>query len=103
MLKDITIGQYFPGDSIVHRMDCRMKIILTFVYIVMLFVASNMWGMLISAVFLIAVYLLSKIPLKMILKSLKPVIPIILLTAILNLFFVSGTGEPLVAFWIIKS
>ena len=99
MLKDITIGQFFPGNSVIHRMDPRMKIVLTLVYIVMLFVASNYFGLLIGILFLIVTYGISKIPPRMILKSLKPIIPIIVFTALLNMFFVSG--EPLVQFWFI--
>ena len=90
MLKDITIGQYFPGSSPVHKLDPRIKIILTLAYIVMLFLTSNAIGFLIPIVLLIFLYLLSKIPLKMIFKSMKPIIPIILITGVLNLFFVDG-------------
>lgn len=91
MLKDITIGQYFPGSSPLHRMDPRMKIVLTLVYIVMLFVASNPIGLGIGIVFLGIAYAVSRVPAKMILKSLKPVIPIVIFTALLNIFFVDGT------------
>ncbi len=90
MLKDITIGQYFPGASAVHRLDPRMKIILTMLYIVALFVADNLWGLLASAAFSIAGYLLSHIPLSMVRKSMKPVLPIIIFTAVLNMLFVEG-------------
>lgn len=90
MLKDITIGQYFPGKSILHRIDPRMKIILTILYIVMLFMASNFAGLFFAAAFVFVCYLFSQIPLKMIFKSLKPVLPIIIMTAVLNMFFVEG-------------
>ena len=90
MLKDITIGQYFPGQSAVHRLDPRMKIILTMLYIVALFVADNFQGLLLSAVFAAAGYLISGIPLSLIRKSMKPVIPIIVFTAVLNMLFVEG-------------
>lgn len=90
MITDITIGQYFPGKSFVHRLDPRMKIILTIVYIVLLFLIQGFWGFAVAIGFLIAVYVIAKIPLKMILKGLKPVLPLILFTSILNLFFVSG-------------
>ena len=99
MLRDITIGQHFPGNSIVHRYDPRMKIVMTIAFIVMLFLASNPLGIALSFVFLGGMYLLAHIPLKMIGKSLKPILPIILFTAVLNLFFVSGEGEPLAKFW----
>ena len=90
MLKDITIGQYFPGHSVVHRMDPRMKLILTIFYIVILFVVSNPFGFIPSVLFLMGAYMVSRIPLKMIARSIKPILPIILFTSILNLFFISG-------------
>ena len=90
MLKDITIGQYFPGHSAIHRMDPRMKLILTVFYIVVLFVVSNPFGFIPSVLFLTWAYLLAGIPLKMIARSIKPILPVILFTSILNLFFVSG-------------
>ena len=94
MLRDITIGQHFPGDSLVHKFDPRMKLVLTIVYIILLFAASNPLGLTLSLVFLVAMYGVAKIPFKLITKSLKPILPIILFTAVLNLFFVSGEGEP---------
>ena len=78
MLKDITIGQYFPGASVLHKLDPRVKIVLTIAYIVMLFAASNAVGLAVGVLFLIVVYAVSKIPPSMILKSLKPVVPIII-------------------------
>ena len=99
MLRDITIGQHFPGNSLVHRFDPRLKLVLTIVYIVLLFAASNPLGLALSILFLAAMYKVAKIPGKMILKSLKPILPIVIFTAVLNLFFVSGEGEPLVHIW----
>ena len=96
MLRDITIGQHFPGTSLVHRFDPRMKLVLTIVYIVLLFAASNPLGLTLSILFLALMYKVAQIPFKMILKSLKPILPIVVFTAVLNLFFVSGEGEPLV-------
>lgn len=93
MIRDITIGQYFPGQSAIHRMDPRIKILLSVLYIVMLFVADNMWGLLLGVLFGFAAYLISRIPLSMIWKSMKPVIPIVIFTAVLNLFL--STGDPL--------
>ncbi|MEG1449055.1 MAG: energy-coupling factor transporter transmembrane component T [Oscillospiraceae bacterium] len=90
MLKDITIGQYFPGKSVVHRLDPRVKIILVFLFIVTLFVANNVTSLLVNVVFVLILYIISRIPLKMILKGLKPIVPIIVFTAILNIFFVDG-------------
>jgi energy-coupling factor transport system permease protein len=101
MLKDITIGQYFPGESPVHKLDPRMKLVLTVAYVVMLFIAANGWGLLVCGVFVLGAYLLSQIPLALLFRSLKPIIPIILFTTILNMFFVDA-GNTLWQFWIIK-
>lgn len=98
MLKDITIGQYFPGKSVLHRLDPRMKILLTVGYIVMLFTVSNPLGLCVGILFLIFAYAISGIPPRMITKSLKPVIPIIIFTTVLNIFFVKG--DPLFDWWI---
>lgn len=100
MLKDITIGQYFPGDSPVHRLDPRMKIILTLVFVAIIFVPSNPMGLLVGGLFAAAGYLISKIPIGMVRRSIKPVIPIIVFTGVLNMFFVSG--EPIFEVWFLK-
>ncbi|MBQ8119878.1 MAG: energy-coupling factor transporter transmembrane protein EcfT [Ruminococcus sp.] len=93
MLKDITIGQYFPGKSAVHRLDARLKILLTIAYIVMLFMADDIKGLGVCVCFTFIVFLISRIPLKMMWKSVKPILVIIIITALLNLFFVH-TGTP---------
>jgi len=90
VLKDITIGQFFPGDSFIHKMDPRMKIIATLLYIIMLFVASHPLSLIVGILLLVLLYQVSGIPLKMVTKSLKPVVPVILFTSVLNIFFVSG-------------
>ena len=100
MLRDITIGQHFPGKSVLHTMDARVKMLLTIAFIIMLFVGSNWVGLAISVLFLVALYGVAKIPLKLIGKSLKPILPIILFTAVLNLFFMTGQGTPLFSWWI---
>ncbi len=94
MIKDITIGQYFPGKSLLHRLDPRIKLLLTVLYIVMLFAAKGFVGLGIGIVFLIFSFLISGIPIKMMLKSVKPILPIIIFTGILNLFFIR-TGNVL--------
>lgn len=101
MLKDITIGQFFPGDSVIHRMDSRFKIVLDILYVVILFMAGNFVSLAIAAIFIIMAYGVSGIKPIMMFKSLKPLLPLILFTSILNLFFVNGAGEPLVDWWII--
>lgn len=90
MIRDITLGQYFPGESWVHRLDPRVKIIVTLVYIVALFLVADFWGFLISVAALGAVIAISKVPLKFILKGLKPIFLIILFTFILNMFMMPG-------------
>ncbi len=100
MLKDVTLGQYFPGETAVHRLDPRTKLVLVVVYIVALFLVKGFLGYALMAGFLLAVIRVSKIPLKVILKSLKPLLLIIVLTAVLNLFY--GQGEPLLRFWIFR-
>lgn len=100
MLKDITIGQYFPGNSYVHCLDPRIKIILTMIYIAVVFVPNNPAGLLIAAAFVVVSYFLANIKLKIIVKSLKPIIPIILFTTVLNIFFIKG--QVLFSLWFIK-
>ncbi len=99
MIKDITIGQYFPGKSLIHRLDPRIKILLTALYIVMLFSASGFLGLGVGMVYMIVAFLISRIPIKMMLKSIRPILPIIIFTGILNLFFVEGETV-LVSWWI---
>ena len=91
MLKDITLGQYFPGDTPVHRLDPRTKLILTLVYIAALFTANSALGYIIVFMALALVMALSQIKPRAVLKGLKPLVFIIIFTAILNLFFTSGT------------
>lgn len=97
MLRDITIGQYFPGYSFIHKMDPRMKIIASVLYIVILFVASRPLGLLLSILMVVGMYAVSKLSARLVIKSLKPVVPIIIFTAVLNLFFFTGPTEPLVS------
>ena len=101
MLKDITLGQFFPGESVVHKMDARVKLVLTLVFIVMLFAAKNKWGLLVSVGFTLLSFLLTRIPLKMMWKSIKPIIPLVLFTAVLNIFF-TGDGEKVFEWHFIK-
>jgi len=101
MLKDITLGQYFPGNSIIHRLDPRTKLIMLLVYIVALFMAKGWvaYGVLFAA--LVWVIKISTIPVKSIVKGMKPLVLILVFTGILNLFF-TQEGTLLVDFWIIK-
>ena len=90
MLKDITIGQYFPGSSIVHRMDPRFKIVMTLLFITMLFMGTHLYSMTFGILFCLLALAMSKIPIRLIWKSVKPLLPILLITAVLDLFFLDG-------------
>ncbi len=101
MLKDITLGQYFPGNSIIHCLDPRAKLILLVVYIVALFLASGWvsYGLMLG--FLLLVVKISAIPPKSIVRGMKPLVMILVFTGILNLFF-TQEGTLLVDIWIIR-
>ena len=100
MLKDITLGQYFPGKSLIHRLDPRTKLILLLVYIVALFLAVSWISYGLMLVFLTVCIAISKVPLKAFFRGLKPLMFILAFTVILNLFFTTGEGSPLVDYWI---
>ncbi len=91
MLKDITIGQFFPGNSFIHKMDPKAKIILTVLYMVILFTAKNILTFAAVIIFSGILVAISKISPKLILKGLKPIIFIIVFTTVLNIFYVKGT------------
>lgn len=100
MIRDITIGQYYPADSILHRLDPRVKFVGTIMFLVSLFVANSFWGYLLATVFLAAVIIMSKVPVKFMLKGLKPLFFILLITVAFNLFLIPG--KVLWQFWIFK-
>lgn len=93
MIKDITLGQFFPGNSVIHKIDPRVKILLIIAYIVFLFVANNFVSLGFMALVTVAIVLLTKIPVKMYFKGLKAIMFIILFTSVLNMFY--GSGEPI--------
>ena len=101
MLKDITLGQYFPGNSVVHQLDPRTKLIFLVVYIIALFMAVNWVSYAVMAAFLVFAVKISTIPPKSIVRGMKPLVMILVFTGVLNLFFTGGEGEPLLSFWII--
>lgn len=101
MLKDITLGQYFPGNSIIHRLDPRTKLIMLVVYIVALFMASGWVAYGLMLAFLLLVIKISTIPPKSIVRGMKPLVMILVFTGVLNLFF-TQEGDILVDFWIIR-
>ena len=100
MLKDITLGQYFPGQSVIHRLDPRTKLIMLVVYIVALFLAESWVSYGLMFLFLVTVIWLSTIPLKSILRGMKPLVMILIFTGVLNLFF-TQEGEVIFHFWIL--
>ena len=99
-LKDITLGQYFPGDTPIHRLDPRTKILLTIFYIVALFMADFLLTYTLVFLALVTGIALSRIPPKTILRGMKPVVFVVIITAILNLFYTPGV--PIVQFWIFQ-
>ncbi len=99
MIKDITFGQYIFGRSVIHRLDPRLKIICTILFIVMLFSSTNPIGIGITVVFVGVLFAVAHIPLKLVGKSIKPVLPIVIFTSLLNMLFMSG--DPILQFWII--
>ena len=101
-LKDITLGQYFPGNTLLHRLDPRTKLLGTVAYIVALFLAKGIVGYAVLLAVLAALIAVSRVGLKTILRGMKPILVIIIITAVLNLFYTPGAGEPLAAFWIFK-
>ncbi|MCM1363362.1 MAG: energy-coupling factor transporter transmembrane protein EcfT [Faecalibacterium sp.] len=98
MLSDITIGQYYRADSVVHKLDARVKIIATILFIVIIFLCKNFLSLALMFVLIVISVLASKVPVKMFLKSLKPIIPIIIFTAAINIFYIKG-GDVLLSFW----
>lgn len=90
MLKDITFGQYFPGTSVIHRMDPRTKLVLIILFIAELFIADGLIPLMVGVVLMVAAYMLSRLSWKLILKSIKPILPIVIFTAVLNIFFIEG-------------
>ena len=89
MIRDITIGQYYPADSILHKLDPRVKFIGTLVYIVSLFLFKN-WGYVLGTLFLISMILLSKVPFKFMVKGLKSIVMLLLITMFFNMLFTPG-------------
>ena len=99
MLKDITIGQYIPGDSFVHKLDPRTKILISFIFIASLFIVDKFWGYIFIIAFLGATVLISKLQFKYLYKGLKPVFLLIAITAALNIFMIKGTEDTLIWHW----
>lgn len=98
MIRDITIGQYYPGNSLLHKADPRVKLITSFWLIVIIFICKNFFSLGVIALTAVLSALISRVPAKMILKSLKPIVIILIFTAILNIFYTQG-GETYFEWW----
>lgn len=99
MLRDITLGQYYQTESVIHKLDPRVKLIATFVYIISLFVVKNYIGYAICFLFLALSIALSKVPVKFMVKGMKAILFLLLITVMFNVFLTPG--ETLVSFWIV--
>lgn len=99
MFKDITIGQYIEGNSFIHKMDARVKLLLTLLYIIILFIIKSPVCYLAFTVFTVFLVFLSKLPVKFILRGLKPMLYILVFTALINLFMTPGTPLWVCPFW----
>lgn len=97
MLRDITLGQYYQTDSVIHRLDPRVKLTATIAFIVSLFLVKNIWGYLIAALFLACVIKISRVPFSFMVKGMRAIVFLLLLTVAFNLFLTPG--EPLVSIW----
>ena len=102
MISDITLGQFFPGKSAIHRLDPRTKIILSILFIVGVFLADRVVAFVFLTLATVLLVLASKIAFSVILKGIKPIIYILIFTAIINVFLTTGEGEPIVSFWVIN-
>ncbi len=102
MISDITLGQFFPGYSLIHKLDPRTKIILTVFFMVGVFLANNPISFLFITIVGLTLVAMSRISFAVVFKGIKPIIFILLFTAIINVFMTKGDGEPLVSFWIIN-
>ena len=101
MIRDITIGQYYPAESIIHKLDPRVKIICTLLFLVSLFVQSSICGYMIATLFLGGVIWAGKVPARYIVKGLKPIVMLLLITVLFNLFL-TREGRELAQFWVFR-
>ena len=99
MIRDITIGQYYPAESPILRLDPRVKIVCTLLFLVSLFIQNSLPGYVIATIFLGCVISMSRVPVKYIVKGLKPIVILLMFTVVMNLFLTRG-GYTLVHFWI---
>ena len=97
MLKDITLGQYYQTESVIHRLDPRVKLVGTICYIISLFLVNNVWGYLVAALFLAVMIKLSNVPFKFMVKGMKAIMFLLMLTVVFNMFLTPG--EALISVW----
>ena len=90
MLRDITLGQYYPADSVIHKLDPRVKITGTFLYIISLFLVRDIWGYAVALAFLASMIIISRVPVSYMVRGLKGILFILLFTAAFNVFFTPG-------------
>ena len=102
MISDITLGQFFPGYSPIHKLDPRSKILISIVFIVSVFLANNPISLAFLTVSVMALVAVSRISFSVVFKGVKPIIIIVLITAVINVFMTKGVGDPLLSFWIIN-
>lgn len=100
MLKDITLGQYYQTDSVIHRLDPRVKLVATLAFIVSLFIVNSFWGYLIAAAFLVVMIRLSHVPFKFMVRGMKAIVFLLVVAGVFNLFLTPG--EVVVSFWKLK-
>ena len=98
MIRDITIGQYYPAKSILHRLDPRVKLVSTLLYLISLFLFKSIAGYLAAAVFLVGIIRASRVPFRYIVKGLKPIVMLLMITVVFNLFL-QKDGEVLLRIW----
>lgn len=101
MFRDVAFGQYYPGDSFLHKMDARVKMVLSLVYLICIFFIQSFFGFGIIFVLLALIVAVSKVPVRSVLKSIKPILILLIFTTLLNLFF-NLEGETLVQWWIFR-
>lgn len=100
-MREFTFGQYYPGDSVIHKMDARVKLLITIIYIVSIFLVDGFFGFIYSVLFLALAIVLSGTPIRVVVKTIKPILFLVLFTAVLNLFFYQN-GNIIWEWWIIK-
>lgn len=101
MFRDVAFGQYYPGDSFLHKMDARVKMVLSLVYLICIFFIQSFFGFGVIFFLLAIIVAVSKVPVRSVLKSIKPILILLIFTTLLNLFF-NLEGETLVQWWIFR-